>query len=65
MIRRYRVKVDDVYIETAIVDVYAKDMDEAKLRADELVAKGEGDPEDEYRRFDIDLIEESDYEYGD
>ena len=38
-------------------------MDEAKLRADELVAKGEGDPEDEYRRFDIDLIEESDYEY--
>lgn len=54
--KRWRVAVEDVWIFREVVEVTALTEKGAKEWADELV--DEGEPEENYRRFDVELIEE-------
>ena len=62
MSKRFKVVVEDVYVDQAVVVVEALTRMAGQEWADELVEEGEGEPADYYRRFHVELVEESEVE---
>ena len=54
--KRYKVVVEDLFIEREVIIVEARNRSEAQERADELVSEGE--PVEQYRRFEVELEED-------
>lgn len=61
--KRYKVVIEDVFIDREVIIVEARNRSEAQERADELVT--EGQPVESYRRFEVSLEEEDDEHYDD
>jgi ribosomal protein S17 len=57
-LKTYQVVVEDIYIDSAIIWVEARDEEEAEQRANELVEEDDTEPFEQTRRFTVTEIED-------